>query len=223
MHTLGFAKTTFYKAAEQGLALDSGQLRAKGLGLGTGCNVGLFKMRIFGDSVVTAQLAPLPPASHPWISAHTEPGAFSGGFLWQQRLDAAQVLVEGEQNPIRRCSNPEHPSLLHTGGSKPPVGSPGCGTAEPIKPGDGCSWSWDASGGALIKFLLGQDTDSDTTLPLQHRVLGQCQPHTDLWLLVLVNVGSAVMDAGAGTRSPQLREISLFFLIFYNGHKAAAD
>lgn len=96
------------------------------------------------------------------------------------------------------------------GGSKPPISSLGCGTAEPMKPGDGCTWSWDASGGALIKFLLGQDTDSDTTLPLQHRVLGRCQPYMDLWLLVLVNVGS--VGDGCGHRDARPSTSGDFFI-----------
>lgn len=88
VHTLRFAKTTFYKAAEQGLTLKAGLLRAKGLGLGAGCDVGLFKMRISGDSMVATQLTPLPPGSQPWAAfQHTmsqEPSlvGFYGSSAW---------------------------------------------------------------------------------------------------------------------------------------------
>lgn len=73
----------------------------------------------------------------------------------------------------------------------------------------------DASGSpceALIKFLPGQDTDSDTTLPLQRRVPGRCRPRVDLWLPALVNVGTAA----DGCRSwealpPTLGDFFIFF------------
>lgn len=52
---------------------------------------------------------------------------------------------------------------------------------------------------------------------------GRCRPRVDLWLPVLVNVSTAVMDAGAGKRSPNFRRFLYFFLIFYNSHKTAAD